>query len=1390
MKIKLRIQQKIQLFIITASIIIYVGAIGYITVTNRKVAFNDATLYANSTAKENAQIISELFNTDMTLVQTLANTVRVYEDMPEEQWKKTFLDMYTNVMKETEHIFCLWDSWELKMIDKNWDRPSGRYYSSIIRNNNGELTSDVSLRSIVEESLIYDKVIKGRLIPTIWEPYLDQVAKQGVEKQLMTTLNAPIINDGVYVGIVAADITLDKLEEIVREIKPFAGSYAFLVSYEGIVAAHSNPKEIFKPLAEIIPEDYNNQGIGEKIKSGESFSFRSNNKEGLDIYYSYTPINVIGTNTPWALAVAIPISVITQKADRNFIISLIVGLIGILLLAFVISIISKTITNPITKITQILKQLAKGHIDEKMRLSFDTGDEIQEMAEALDLSIEGLNKKTEFATHIGAGTFDSDYSPAGNDDLLGNALLKMQQSLQKYSRDQENNNWIQSSAVRMGDILRGEKTLEKLASEILSFFGEISDMRVGTIYYKNDSNLLELVGAFCFDTRRSSSLSFKIGEGIVGQAVKERRTLIFTEVPEDYMVLQSGLGKTILRQILIMPFIFNDEVIGALELGFSAAIPEIQKEFIEKMNESIAIGFNSIKVKDEMNKLLNKTLEQAEALQLQQVELQQQNEELTVQQDELRKSNHELEEKSKELKKSEESLQAQQEELRVINEELEEKTKSLEFESKKVVDQNSSLEVIRIDLEKKAKELEASSKYKSEFLANMSHELRTPLNSLLILSKNLSTNKESNFTDDQIESLDIIYNSGKDLLKLINDILDLSKIESGKMVMNYDHFTADEIKASLKQGFQHMADEKKIEFNVEVSADFPSKIYTDFQRLGQVLKNLTSNAIKFTHEGSITISLFKPEKEQKYNNDNLYQHEMIGISVIDTGIGIPKDKINMIFEAFKQADGSTSRKYGGTGLGLSISKELTKLLGGEIQLKSTIGKGSEFTLFVPVTSIEQKDQIKSETKLPSKSNDQLQKTTNTVVQKPVIHVSVIADDREIISKEDQSILIIEDDVHFARILQKQAKKSGFKTLVATRGSEGLTLAEEYLPSAVILDIRLPDINGMKVLDSLKLNPDTRHIPVHMMSAQESSKDAMEKGAIGFTTKPVSPDQLTKAFEKIETFIQKEMRELLIVEDDTNLRISIRKLIGEKGINITEAVTGKETLEKLKQTHFDCMILDLGLPDMTGFDLLKKIEKDKKIIAPPVIVYTGKEISKEENEELALYSNSIIIKGIRSEDRLLDETALFMHRVVKELPEQQQSIITSLHDKDKLFLNKKVLIVDDEMRNVFALSKVLTEKNIKVLKAENGEIGIERLKENPDIDMILMDIMMPVMDGYEAMEKIRNMERFKNIPIIALTAKAMKHDAEKCMNAGASDYLSKPLDVDRLFTLMRVWMYKD
>ena len=1385
-----------------SSFIIFVVVLSIVALRTNRIVKDDAENITDNYAREFAALSANNLNEYMDAVRLLSQVFEDFESIKENNRREYFNSQLTNLLERNENFLSLWTIWEPYTID-NRDRSFINKAGSTLIGNysptffkmNGKIHLEENNTDTITTPLFsseYYTLPKERREETILNPYY--YAYSGLKKDeiYQTNLIAPIIVNEQFMGVIGVDVPLSTLQSMVDTIQPFKKSYAMLVTNDGILVTHPDTKLAGTNANDLFPDI----DVNPNIANGDDFSFTFE-KDGQTYYMSFAPVYVGNTDTPWSIGIAVPYSVIMAKAYNQLITTIILAIIGLVLITLISVFIANRIADPLKKGTSILNDLAIGKIRKDINLNDKAKDELGDMARALMQLSASVKKNTDFAQQIGDATFDSDYSPAGNEDLLGNALLKMQQNLQKYATEQEKESWIQTSSVQMGDVLRGEKSLEDLATEVLSLLGKITDMRVGTIYYRAEDQLNQ-IGAFCFDNRRATALSFKIGEGIIGQAVKEKRTLVFTEVPEDYMMLQSGLGKTKLEQILIIPFIFNNEVLGVIEIGFSKEVPELQREFLDRMNESIAIGFKSIKDRDEMNKLLGKTLEQAETLQQQQAELQQQNEELSSQQDELRKSHAELEEKTVELTKSESNLQTQQEELRVINEELEEKTKSLEIETQRVNEKNADLEYVKKDLEKKAIELEASSTYKSEFLANMSHELRTPLNSLLILSKNLSGNPNNNFDQEQIESLDIIYNSGKDLLKLINDILDLSKIESGKMLMNYDHFTPEEIKSSLQQGFQHMADEKKLVFEVQVDKGVPEKIYTDFQRLGQVLKNLTSNAIKFTQEGKISIKLFKPKADQEYHNEHLKHHETLGISVTDTGIGISKDKIEMIFEAFKQADGSTSRKYGGTGLGLSISKELAKLMGGEIQLESQLDKGSTFTLFIPINAQAQAQAVKlkdskveSEPKVEENpiSLDDLKTKVYTTDDKPIKHAH-IEDDRALLAKEDQVILIIEDDVHFARILQKHAKSSGFKTLVATRGSEGLALANQHHPSAIILDIKLPDIDGMKVLDTLKYSAHTRHIPVHMMSAMDFSLDASEKGAIGFSTKPVSQEELTGAFNKIESFIQKDMRELLIVEDDENLRKSIRKLIGEAGINITESISGKDCLKQLKKKHYDCMILDLGLPDMSGFDLLKKIERIKDIDVPPVIVYTGKELSKEENEELAKYSNSIIIKGVKSQERLLDETALFMHRVVKELPEQQQNIITKLHAKDDILKNKKVLIVDDDMRNVFALTKILAEKNIQVLKAENGMIGIERLNENPDVDLVLMDIMMPVMDGYESMKKIRKMQRFKDLPIIALTAKAMKNDAEKCMNAGANEYLSKPLEAERLFSLMRVWLYKN
>jgi CheY-like chemotaxis protein/signal transduction histidine kinase len=778
-----------------------------------------------------------------------------------------------------------------------------------------------------------------------------------------------------------------------------------------------------------------------------------------------------------------------------------------------------------------------------------------------------------------------------------------------------------------------------------------------------------------------------------------------------------------------------------LEIGSLTEFTQTQKEFLHTSMDSIAVSVNSAISRKQIQILLE--------------ESQVHSEELQSQQEELRQLNEELEEQAQ-------NLRQQQEELQITNEELEEQTQSLE-------EKNKEVEASKNDIEQKTKQLEISSKYKSEFLANMSHELRTPLNSLLILSKDLSENRKKNLDEIQVESAEIIYKSGHDLLVLINEVLDLSKIEAGKMAVNIEKIPLKKFTSDLIRDFKHLAEQKGLDLIRKLDTELPDFIQSDTQRLNQILKNLLSNAIKFTEKGNVTLSVARNTKNT------------LIFSVIDSGIGIAQDKQMAVFEAFQQAEGGTSRKYGGTGLGLSISRELAKLLGAEIKVISNLNEGSSFSLIIPLEIYPEKEVQKTDTVKPTFYSSHPENTIN------YINYPGIKDDRDTISEEDTVVLIIEDDLKFAAILLEQAHKKGFKCLSAASGEDGLSLATRYKPQAIILDMGLPGINGRNVLLDLKANPAVRHIPVHIISANDRSLELIREGAIEYLMKPIAKKDMEEAFVRIENFVNRKIKNLLIIEDSENSRKAMRILIGNGDVECFEAGSGKEALELYSQNHIDCIILDIGLPDMTGFELIKKLEELKDTHIPPIIVYTGKELTKEENDILLKYSENIIIKGIKSEERLLDETALFLHRTISNLPKSKQIIINSLHDKEAIFHSKKILLVDDDMRNVFALSKILKERGMEVIKAENGLKALNMLELHADIDMVLMDIMMPEMDGYEAMRRIRSQVKFENLPVIALTAKAMKDDKQKCIDAGANDYITKPIDIERLLSLMRVWL---
>ena len=1016
-----------------------------------------------------------------------------------------------------------------------------------------------------------------------------------------------------------------------------------------------------------------------------------------------------------ALAVAT-----TQK--NIALISVIVTTMFVFILAFIVA---RRITGPVKKLSEWAKQVAAG-----------------------DLSI------VEIA------------SPANEIGVLNKSFRKAVTSLRQVKSERERNSWLSTGQSELEDKIRGDRSIEILCRNIMTFIANYLNVQVGTLYVNEGEGTFRLMASYAYKTRKNLSNEFKMGEGLIGQAALEKQSIILTRVPDDYITVTSSLGKKKPKNILVIPLIYNETVMGILELGSFDEFSELKTTFLEGISERVAIAINSSRARLELQSALEVTRKQAE---------------------ELKAANEELEEQTQRLQASEEELKAQQEELQVTNEELEEKTESLERQKQDIEQKNMELDQTGRELEERAEELARASKYKSEFLANMSHELRTPLNSILLLSSLLTDNKEDNLSEEQLEFANVIHGSGDELLSLIDEILDLSKIEAGQMELRMKEVLIRDLADSVKANFQHMADDKGLNLKIEVSETAPGDIFTDRKRVEQIIKNFMSNAIKFTEKGSVTVNFGPPPRDVNLLRSGLDIENAIAIAVRDTGIGIPPEKQKVVFEAFQQVESGTTRQYRGTGLGLSISRELAQLLGGEIQLNSEEGQGSTFTIYLPIA----KDDVKREEK---KAHDQPAIPQGRMPLRAGVPVSKseiprIPDDRDSLKEEDKTILVIEDDPRFAKLLLKQCHQNGFKCLASATGEEGLKLAETYLPKAVILDIRLPGIDGWAVLNSLKDKPETRHIPVHIISVEDATTDALKKGAIGFLEKPVKKEELEGVFGKVRDMLSREIKDLLVVEDNENQRKGIVKLVGNGDVHIDEAATGEETIRALKSKKYDCVILDLGLPDMTGFQLLKRLEAMEAVAIPPVIVYTGRELTREEEAELSEYAESIIIKGVGSEDRLLDESSLFLHRVVGKMPKKKQKIITDLHDSDVMFRDRQVLIVDDDMRNLFALSRALEEKGLKVLKAEDGQKAIEVMKKEPGVDLILMDIMMPVMDGYETMKRIRAQEKFRNLPIIALTAKAMKQDRARCIEAGASDYLPKPVDVKRLFSMMRVWLYR-
>ncbi len=907
------------------------------------------------------------------------------------------------------------------------------------------------------------------------------------------------------------------------------------------------------------------------------------------------------------------------------------------------------------------------------------------------------------------------------------------------------------------------------------------EAQVGLFYLLQTNNdgekaYLEVIANYAYTTTENIPNKFLLGEGLVGKAAVQKKMFTRTQTPKEYThIIQSCLISAVPEYVLIVPFLYENEVKGVIEIGFSDKMPtDIQNEFIEQVMPNIGIAINTAESRTRMKVLLEQTQKQAVELQTQQAELQQ--------------SNEELQSQSEELQAQSEELQAQQEELRQSNEELEKRTKDLEHQQIEISEKNNALEQNQVEMQKakdaievKAKELALASKYKSEFLANMSHELRTPLNSLLILAQILADNDENRMSEKQVEYAETIYSAGSDLLTLINDILDLSKVEAGKIEIQSEKVSLMELMGTIEKKFQVIADQKSLDFHIDTLDNLPEILHTDEQRLKQIINNMLSNAFKFTSEGEVRITMRRPSEQDNISLLGLRNNETIVISVSDTGIGIPKDKQQKVFEAFQQADGSTNRRFGGTGLGLSISRQLARALGGDLQLESEEGKGSTFKLYLPEKPVANQPSVEEE------STTDLNISNTTAINSTPSNQ--LTDDRDNLSENDKVLLIIEDDANFAKIIADLAQEKHFKYLIAMDGKSGLELAHEYKPHAIMLDVGLPQLDGWSVMERLKDDPETRHIPVHFMSGYDESHDAKQMGAIGYLHKPVNTGELGDAFENIQRFVSKKLKKILIIVDNELHQQDIESLVGGENIQITLAETKLKALQELNKTNFECMILDVDIEQGTGVELLDELNKDEALSKIPVIVHANRDLSLDEESVLQRVKNKLTLKEVHSPERLLDEATLFLHQVEANMPENKQKMLEQVHDKQAIFKGKKILMLDDDVRNVFAMMNVLEEKGMEVIVGQNGKDALKLLEEHPDFDMVLMDIMMPEMDGYEAMREIRKQVRFRKLPILALTAKAMKGDKAKCIEAGANDYLAKPVDKAKLLSLMRVWLYR-
>ena len=969
----------------------------------------------------------------------------------------------------------------------------------------------------------------------------------------------------------------------------------------------------------------------------------------------------------------------------------------------------------------------------------DLTDNVNSMASLLTGQVRNI---ADVATAVTKGDFTRSVQVETRGEVaeLKDSINTMILNLRETTESNREQDWLKTNLAKFAGMLQGQRELNTVGQMLLTELAPLVNAHQGTIYHLTGTSgdaTLKLLSSYAHGGGRPLAQMICLGESLVGQCAVGKKRILLTNVPPDFISISSSLGEARQVSIIVLPVLFEGQTKAVIELATLQNFGAGSLAFLELLTQSIGAVFNTIEATMRTEGLLA------------------QSQQLTVE------------------------LQSRQSELQQTNEELGTKARLLAEQNAEVERKNAEVEQARLALEEKAAELALTSKYKSEFLANMSHELRTPLNSILILSQQLAGNSGGNLSEKQVEFSRNINSSGSDLLDLINDILDLSKIESGTVTVEVEEIPFADLRDTIDRNFRHVAEAKNLPFDVQFVEELPRSLDSDPKRLHQILKNLLSNALKFTTHGHVKVRVGFATQGWSVEHPVLSGAEqVIAFAVEDTGIGVAPANQRLIFEAFQQADAGTSRKYGGTGLGLAISRELAVLLGGEIKLASVHGQGSTFTLFLPL------DYFGPDNARSAPASDSALETTKMLTVLRGARDEQIEDDRHDIKEGDLVLLIVENDPHYARILLGLAHDKGFKGIVATKGALCLSLARQFHPTAISLDIYLPDMLGWTVLNRLKRDPNMRHIPVQIVTVEEECQHGLSHGAFAYLVKGSTTEGMEAAFERIKDFTLPRTKRLLIVEDNDIQRQSIVELLGGKDIETVAVATGGAALEAMLDQLFDCVVLDLSLPDMTGFDLLERVHDDQTLVDVPVVVFTGKELTAEEQTRLKAMAKSIVLKDVQSAERLLDETALFLHRVITDLPLEKQRMIERLHGSNEVLRGRKVLVVDDDARNIFALISLLENQEMDVLSATNGRSAIDIIQRTPDLSIVLMDIMMPDMDGYETMREIREVSEFRTLPILALTAKAMKGDRKKCLDAGASDYIAKPVNTDQLLSLMR------